>query len=137
MIRTPRPLLLLVCGGLLLAACKKDADPQAIPIPSGSAAMAAPTTSSMADAVPTTTASAAPTTAPPPPVATAQASIDSCCAALSHAGKTKAEKDKAATAAKVCTGVAALVKSGKSQRASALTTIRAQLGGIEVPAECH
>lgn len=134
MIRTLRPLILLVCGGLVLAACKKDVDPQAIPVPSGTAVDMAPPATSAAEAVPTVTATAAPT---PPPQPVQQASIDGCCAALSRAGKTKQEKDKATMVAKVCTGIAALVKSGKTQRASALTTIRAQLSGTDVPAECR
>src|SRR5262245_11191256 len=90
-----RPFILLVCAGLLVAACKKDtADPQAVPVPSGAApeTQASPTTTAEAQVV-SATASAAPT--PPPPPVVQQQPIDGCCAALSSAGNaTKSQGDK-------------------------------------------
>src|SRR4051812_3019658 len=130
MIRPLRPLVLVVLAGLALTACKKDADPQAIPVPSASTvAEAPPQPTAAADA----TATAATSATPPPPVAVApvqQQPIDSCCSALSSAagGAKKGDKDKLLQASKICSGISALVKSGKTQRASALTTIRGQLG---------
>lgn len=134
-----RPLcsiVLLVSCGLALAACKKGDDPQAIPVPSASVAIAPTPTET---AAPTATVSAAPTPPPPPPVVQ-QAPIDGCCSALSAASssaKSKGDKDKLSQAAKICTGIAAKVKTGASQRSSALTTIRSQLGSLPVPGECH
>src|SRR6188472_94586 len=108
-----RPFVLLVCSGLLiglvsLAGCKKDTDPQAVPVPSG-AVVAAPPPSAAAEAASASanasaSASAAPAT--PPPVVQ-QASIDGCCAALASAGKaTKStgDKDKFLQASKICSG---------------------------------
>ena len=134
-----RAFVLLVCSGLLLAACsKKDPDPQAVPVPSGAAVTTPPPTAAAEAAqIPTATASAAP--APPPPVVQ-QPPIDGCCAALSSAGnatKNVSDKDKFLQAAKICTGIAAKVKSGQSQRSSALVTIRSQLAGVGTPSECR
>lgn len=148
MTRPLRPIVLLALGGLALSlslsACKKDPDPQAVPIPSGTAAVVAPPgAAEAASAAATVPATPPPPTTPPPPVAVApvaQASIDSCCAALSavsKSGRGKEAKSKSAAAAKICSGIAKLVKEGKTARASAMTQIRSQLGGIDVPSECH
>jgi len=131
-----RPLAFLFGCGLLVLACKKDADPQAIPVPSGAAATEVP--SAAPEATTTASASAAPT--PPPPPVVTQPPIDGCCSALNSAGnsaKNKNDKDKYQQAAKICSGIAAKVKSGASQRSSALVTIRGQLAGVSVPSECH
>ena len=45
-------------------------------------------------------------------------------AAVAHSGRGKDAKIKSAQAAKICPGIAALVKSGKTTRASALTQIK-------------
>jgi hypothetical protein len=143
MIRPTRlaALTLLVCGSLSLAACKKNDDPQAVPIPSASAP--APVANDAPPAGGTATAGTAAATAATPPVNTApvqQQPIDACCAALAaiaKSGKTAADKQKAGAAAGICTGIAALVKSGKTQRAGALSQIRSSLGGVTAPTECH
>ena len=133
--------MLLVSLGLSLIACSKDEGPQSVPVPSSSVQQVNPTPTVAADPTVTATASAVPP--PPPPVVTApvqQASIDGCCAALtsfSQATKNKSDRDKATQAAKICNGIAALVKSGKTQRASAMASIKAQLSGIPAPAECR
>jgi hypothetical protein len=146
MTRPLRPIVLLALGGLALSlslsACKKDADPQAVPIPSGTAAVVAPTGAAEAASAAATVA-ATPPPAAPPPVAVApvvHASIDSCCAALSavsKSGRGKEAKSKSASAAKICSGIAKLVKEGKTTRASAMTSIRAQLSGVDIPSECR
>ncbi len=132
-----RPFVLLLCCGLLGLACKKDADPQSVPVPSAS--VVAPPPSAATETAPTASASAAPTTPPPAPVVT-QPPIDGCCSALNSYGnsaKSKGDKDKYLQAAKICSGIAAKVKSGASQRSSALVTIRSQLSGVNVPPDCH
>ena len=141
--RSSSALMLLVCGSLVLAACKKSEDPVPVPIPTGAAT---PTPVGI-DAPPSATAtapSAAVTVATPtPPVAFApvnQQPIDACCSALasvSSSGRAADTKSKAALGSKICSSIAPLVKSGKTTRASALSTIRAQLSGIEIPGECR
>lgn len=133
--------VLLVCGSLLFAACKKSEDPAPVPVPSGAASPtpvgndAPPASGAMA------TASAVATVAPPPVAAPVNAQpIDGCCSALAAVGKSGRSADtksKAALASKICSGIAPLVKAGKTSRASALTTIRSQMSGAEMPAECH
>ena len=135
-------LMLVVCGSLVLAACKKSEDPAPVPVPSGAAAPTpvandAPPASAAAAEV-----SASPTVAPPP-VAAAPVNaqpIDGCCSALaavSKSGRGADAKSKSALAAKICSGIAPLVKAGKTTRASALTTIRSQMSGAELPSECR
>jgi len=137
-------LVLLVCGSLALVACKKSEEPAPVPVPTGSAA---PTP--VANDAPPASAAAADTSAaavvapPPPPVAAAPVNaqpIDACCSALgavSKSGRSADTKSKAALSAKICSGIAPLVKSGKTTRASALTTIRSQMSGAELPPECR
>ena len=134
--------MLLVCGSLVFAACKKSEDPVPVPIPTGSAS---PTPVGN-DAPPSGTAaapSAAVTAAPTPPVAVApvnQQPIDACCsalAAISKSGRAADTKSKAALGSKICSGIAPLVKAGKTTRTSGLSTIRAQLSGIDIPSECR
>jgi hypothetical protein len=139
--RSSSALMLLVCGSLVFAACKKSEDPAPVPIPTGSAS---PTpVGSDAPAADTAAPSAAVTAAPTPPVAVApvnQQPIDACCSALaavSKSGRAADTKSKAALGSKICSGIAPLVKSGKTTRTSALSTIRAQLGGIDIPSECR
>ena len=139
--RSSSAVVLLVCGSLLFAACKKSEDPAPVPVPSGAAA-----TSPFANYAPPASgaaiASAAPTAVTPPVVAApvnAQP-IDGCCSALAAVGKSgrSAEtKSKAATAAKICSGIAPLVKSGRTSRPAALATIRSQMSGAELPSECR
>jgi hypothetical protein len=138
--------MLLVLGGIALslsnAGCKKEADPQAVPVPSGTPTAVAPTPTGAAESG-TAAATVAATPPPPPPVApapVAQASIDGCCAALSavaKSGRGKEAKTKSASAARICSGIAKLVKEGKTARGSALTQIRSQLAGVDVPSECR
>jgi len=136
--RSSSALMLLVCGSLVFAACKKSEDPAPVPIPTG-AASPTPVTN---EAPPSSAASAAATVAPPP-VAVApvnQQPIDSCCSALasvSKSGRSADTKSKAALASKICSGIAPLVKAGKTTRTSALSTIRAQLSGTDIPSECR
>ena len=136
-------LMLLVCGSLVCAACKKSEDPAPVPVPSGAAAP----TPVANDAPPASGAPAANASAvaivAPPPVAAAPVNvqpIDGCCSALaavSKSGRSADTKSKAALTAKICSGIAPLVKAGKTTRTSALTTIRSQMNGAELPAECR
>jgi hypothetical protein len=124
-----------------LAGCKKDPEPEAIPVPSAAApASVAPAES----AAPTAAASgseAAPTT--PPPANTApvvHASIDACCSALAaiqKSGKDAATKKKASQASRVCPGIAARVKSGQVSRSAALTQVLSAMTGATIPSACH
>ena len=141
--RSSSALVLLVCGSLALVACKKSEDPAPVPVPTGSAAP----TPVANDAPPASAAAAADTSAAavvaPPPVAAAPVNaqpIDGCCSALaavSKSGRSADTKSKAALASKICSGIAPLVKAGKTTRASALTTIRSQMSGVELPSECR
>jgi hypothetical protein len=141
--RSSSALMLLVCGSLVFAACKKSEDPAPVPIPTGSASPTPIGVGSDAPAADTAAPSAAVTAAPTPPVAVApvnQQPIDACCSALasvSKSGRSPDTKSKAALGSKICSGIAPLVKSGKTTRVSALSTIRAQLSGIDIPAECR
>ncbi len=141
--RSSSVLMLLVSGSLLFAACKKSEDPTPVPIPSGAA-----TPTPVGGDAPAMSATAAAATAtvaqvPVAPVAVAPVNtqpIDSCCSALaatSKSGRGADAKSKSALASKICSGISPLVKSGKTTRASALTTIRAQLAGVEIPSECR
>ena len=139
--RSTSALMLLVCGSLVLVACKKSEDPAPVPVPSGAAAP----TPVANDAPPASAAAAGASAAAiaAPPVAAAPVNvqpIDSCCSALaavSKSGRGADAKSKSALAAKICSGIAPLVKAGKTTRASALTTIRSQMSGAELPAECR
>ena len=134
--------MLLVCGSLVLAACKKSEDPAPMPIPTGAA-----TPTPVGNEAPPSSAAAAVATTEPvavaPPVAAApvnQQPIDACCSALAAVGKSGRAADtksKAALGSKICSGIAPLVKAGKTTRASALSTVRAQLSGIDIPSECR
>lgn len=139
MIRPLRPIVLLVLGGMALAACKKDADAQA----DAGAIVAPPVTTvegTGASALASVTAAPTPPP-PPPPVAPVQhASIDACCSALSavaSSGRGKEAKAKSAQAARLCPGIAKLVKEGKTARGAALTQIKSALVGVEAPSECR
>ena len=137
--RSSSVLVLLVSGSLLFAACKKSEDPTPVPVPSG----AATPTPVGNDAPPASAATVVAPVAVVPPVVTAPVNvqpIDSCCSALasvSKSGRGADAKSKAALASKICSGIAPLVKAGKTTRASALTTIKSQMIGAELPAECH
>lgn len=141
--------MLGLVGAFAASACKsKESEPVAIPMPSGSAAVVpadsaggapeaqAASAAASASAAPTTTA--APATAPATPVKSG-GSVDACCsalAALGRSGKDAAVKSKAKTASMVCSGIAKRVTSGETTRASALTSVRAQLAGVPIPGEC-
>lgn len=134
--------MLLVSGSLLVAACKKSEDPTPVPIPSGAASAA--TVGSDAPPASGATAASAPAVATTPPVvAVAPVNaqpIDSCCSALaavSKSGRGADAKSKSALASKICSGISPLVKAGKTTRASALTTIRSQMAGVDIPSECR
>jgi hypothetical protein len=147
--------LVLVALGALCAACKKEeAEPQVIPVSVQSAtpvladpvpvASAKPTASAAAEPVASAAPSAAPAAAEPPvaaePAHGGGASIDACCkalAAVEKSGKSAEAKTKAATAARICTGIDKLVKSGKTSRSSALTQVKSGLLGTSVPPECR
>jgi hypothetical protein len=151
--------VLLVCGGLTLAACgKKDDGGSTGTAASASAtatataaatatatatASAAPDPSGSASAAPADTGSAAPADTGAP-VATGKAPekpIDDCCAALARAahtsGRGKAAKNAAHRAEEICPGIAALVRQGRTTRASALTQIKSALVGRSVPPQCN
>jgi ABC-type transport system substrate-binding protein len=128
----------LATAGLLLAACSKKDDASST---TAAASAAAPDTAAPAATTAAPTAAPVPTHVPPvtTTVVTNQ-SIDSCCNALANAGKSgkdAAAKQKAATAAGVCTGIAPKVKNGTVLRASALTQIKSGLVGTTVPPECN
>lgn len=150
--------LVLLCGGLTLAACgKKDNDAGST---SSAAATAAATAT--ATAAPTATATAAPadtgapaasdSAAAPPadtasaaPVATTnvvapQRGIEDCCAALAAvatSGRGRAAKNRSFRALEVCPGIAAQVRAGRATRSAALTQVRSALVGHPVPAACR
>ena len=139
--RSSSVLMLLVSGSLLFAACKKSEDPTPVPVPSGAA-----TPTPVGGDTPAMSATAAATVVAPVPVAPVAVApgnaqpIDACCSALAAAGKSgrgSDAKSKSALASKICSGISPLVKSGKTTRASALTTIRAQLAGVDIPSECR
>ena len=137
--RSSSALILLISGSLLFAACKKSEDPTPVPLPSGATSAAAVP----ADTAPAAAATPATPVAVTPPVAVAPVNtqpIDACCSALaavSKSGRGGDAKSKAALASKICSGIAPLVKAGKTTRASALTTIKSQMIGVDVPPECH
>lgn len=137
--RSSSALVVLVSGSLLFAACKKSEDPTPVPIPSG----AASPTPVGNEAPPPTAATVVAPVAVVPPVAVQPVNavpIDSCCSALgavSKSGRSPETKAKAALASKICTGIAPLVKAGKTTRASALTTIKSQMIGADLPSECR
>jgi hypothetical protein len=141
--RSSHALVLIVASALSLAACKKQEEPQAVPLPS--ATTPAPVGADSSGAAGTTAdapVTAAPTVAPPVvnPHPVQQASIDACCSALAavaHSGRGKDAKIKSAQASKICPGIAKLVKSGQTTRASALTQIKSALVGVDVPGECR
>ena len=130
-------LVLVVCASLLFAACKKSEDPAPVPVTTASAA---PTPVGDAPAA-TPTATVAAVVAPPVVAApTPGVPIDGCCSALaavSKSGRGADAKSKSATAAKICSGIAPLVKAGKTTRTAALATIKAQMSGVDLPSECH
>ena len=135
-------LVLLVCGSLVFAACKKSEDPAPVPVPSGAAAPTPVANDAPpASAAPAADASAVAVVAPPVAAAPVNVQpIDGCCSALaavSKSGRSADTKSKAALTAKICSGIAPLVKAGKTTRTSALSTIRSQMSGAELPAECR
>jgi hypothetical protein len=140
-------LVLLVCGGLVLGACKKkDSDPSdstavtdtAAPNAAPSAPSTAAAAPPSASAAPTDSASAAPAPAAPT-AAVPQRPIDDCCAALAAArrfGRGRAAKNKATRAVEICPGLAALVRQGRATRQQALTQIKSELLGADLPGSC-
>lgn len=65
------------------------------------------------------------------------ASVQACCNALNAAAKKPGmTQNKYKAAAAVCSGIAARVKKGAANAASARTTIRAQLQGVPIPSGC-
>jgi hypothetical protein len=140
--RSSSALMLLVCGSLVFAACKKSEDPAPVPIPTGSAAPTPVANDAPPAGGTAATAGAAPVAPTPVAVAPTVAAqpIDSCCSALaavSKSGRGSDAKSKSSVAAKICSGIAPLVKAGKTTRTAALTTIRAQMSGVDLPSECH
>jgi hypothetical protein len=160
MIRSTSALVLLVCGGLMLAACGKKDDGGSAAAASGSAAAsaaapasasAAPSAAPSASAAPADSGSAAPadsgSAAPAdsgaptaPGVPGAQRGIEDCCAALAGlaaGGRGKRAKNRAFKALEVCPGIAAQVRAGRATRAQALTQVRSGLEGHAAPAACR
>jgi hypothetical protein len=152
MIRSTYALVLLVCGGLALSACKKKDDADATAASGSASASAAPpvAASATASAAPADTASAAPSgssSAAPPdtstPVANAvpQRPIDDCCIALASAASSRhrntRKKKEASKAAEICPGIAVLVRQGRATRSQALTQIRSAMAGDPSPAACQ
>ncbi len=63
--------------------------------------------------------------------------VEACCGALAaESKKTGPNSNKYKSAAAVCSGIAASVKKGVADAASAKTTIRAQLTGVPIPGGC-
>lgn len=145
-------LVLLVCGGLVLSACKKGDDgtgttgtPAATATATATASAAPAETATAAPAAPTTSASAAPADSAAPattttPNAVAQRPIDDCCsslASLQRGARGRGTRDKSFRAMEICPGIADLVRSGRATRAQALTQIRSALVGYPVPSTCR
>jgi hypothetical protein len=142
--RSSSALMLLICSSLVFAACKKSEDAAPVPIPTGAASPTPVANDPPPAAVTQAPAAGGAPTAVTPPVAVAPTvnaqPIDGCCSALaavSKSGRGADAKSKAALASKICSGIAPLVKAGKTTRTSALTTIRAQMAGVDMPSECH
>jgi len=151
--RSTVALTLLVCGSFALAACSKKEETTETPILSAAPPTTltpVPTQSGEPEAPPADSgaANAAPEPAAPPPAAAPAPatapkkaeSIDACCAALKSiqsSGLPAATKTKAQQASMVCSGIAKLVKDGKTSRASAMTQIRSAMVGASVPAACQ
>src|SRR5580693_7865281 len=148
--RSLRVLALLVCGGLLFSACKKDssaapADSASAALPADTASAAPPATAAAAAAPADTAAAAAPAdtgsaAAPPPGTGAPQTAvgvvpqrpIDDCCASLAGVaararGRRKGERSFRAM--EICPGIATLVRQGRATRSEALTQIRSALVG--------
>ncbi len=134
-------LVLLLAGGLTLVACKKKEETSAT-----AQSASAPAATAPAETAPPAASESAPpaATTPPPPAPVAQPApqrpIDDCCAALAavrSSGRGREAKQKAATAARICPAIARQVREGRTQRSSALTQIKAQLAGTDVPAACN
>jgi len=115
------------------------------PIQSAPAAPAAPTAAKAKTGAPkpSTSAPAASASAAAPDagkVATASQAlkqIQTCCAAIGAAAKQPGKNQtKYSSAATTCQALAASVKAGKTNAASAPTLIRAQLQGVPLPAGC-
>jgi hypothetical protein len=145
MIRVPSALLLLVCGALLLPACKKPSDTSAsdsasaAPAASAPAAAATPAPPPPA-ASPATSASAAPTPTPGPVsnLPLPGGSIDACCAALAAASRGRGPAaGRAKQAMEICPGIAQLVRQGATSRAAGLTQVKSALTGGPIPAACN
>lgn len=147
--RSRSVLLVLAACGIFLGACKKEEEPQSVPVPSAQtaapvAADTPPPATAPADAAPPEPAAVAPTTpAPGTGLGTKKAgeSIDACCSALGAqavlSGRSEDAKRKLNSAKQICLGVAKLVKEGKTSRAAALGSIKAGLAGASAPAECQ
>ncbi|MBK9264477.1 MAG: hypothetical protein IPM54_32395 [Polyangiaceae bacterium] len=154
---TPARLPLLLVSIVLIAAVivgcgKKEEEPVVLTMPSAAptpvkatedpAPAAEPAAAAGSAAAATDTAAVAP--ANPPPVETAKAAppqpIDGCCSALTAMTKDAkvdaGTRSKATAASAICNATAALVKSGKTSRASTLTQIRATMAG-KAPAACN
>lgn len=149
--------VLYVLGVVALGGCaNKEADTQAIPVPTTTAATVAadppppPAAAGDADAGGDAASAAAPSTAAAPPAQAAGGeptpttkrageSIDACCSALSaigSSGKGALAKSQAASAAAVCPGIAKRVKAGDTTRSAGLAQIRSSFVGSTVPPEC-
>jgi hypothetical protein len=157
--RPVRALVILVCSGLLLSACKKKDDTAAAPADTGSAAApadtgsaAAPTPAAASAAAPADTGATAPAAtgsaaqpppgpnAPPGAVVAPQRPIDDCCASLSGVAaraRGRRKGDRSFRALEICPGIADLVRQGRATRAQALTQIRSALVGYDIPAACR
>ncbi len=138
-----RAFVLVSVAALSVMGCKKEAEPELITVSSATPATVA---SDSAPAADTVASAEAPKPVPMPvthTTATAPVkgeSIDACCAALSaveRSGRDAATKAKYRQAAAVCPGIAALVKSGKTQRGPGLAQVKSALAGTSAPAECN
>jgi hypothetical protein len=137
--------VLLVGAGLALGACKKkdgDSSDSTAAADTSAAAPSASASSTVAAAPPSASAAppdstpAAPTPAAPN-TAVPQRPIDDCCTALatSRRGRGRGAK-KAARAAELCPGLAALVRQGRATRQQALTQIKSEMLGSDLPGSC-
>lgn len=140
-----RAALVLALGAFVLSsACKKQEEPEPIPVTAGSAPTVVAADSAAAAAASAAAAATATTVVvpPPPPTTTVKKgeNIDACCSALAaveRSGRDPKTKSKFRQASAICPGISALVKDGKTQRSSALTQVRASLVGVSVPSECN
>lgn len=123
---------LFVLGATLVVGCGKKEEGTD---PAGAGGSAATATTTAAVTTPPTNV------APPKPTNNPAdgASVKACCAALRKTAaeqKAPSDKTKYDTAAGLCDGLAGQVSAGTVPKSSAMTNIRANLGGKPLPGGC-